>query len=89
MVLLLVFSLFTFDRITTVGAVNRLREADNNRFTDMVDQRDALVVALERANSTAAVSADNAAQSLELLHEVMAGSVPATARPRARKRVAP
>lgn len=83
-VLLLVFYLFQSDRITTSKAVDRLREADNNRFNDMVDQRDTLVIGLERANATAATSADNAAQSLELLHEVMAGATPAT-RPPPRK----
>lgn len=70
-VLLLVVFLFATDKITTVGAVRRLREADNNRFTDMLEQRDSLVVALERANSTAAAATDNAQQSLELIHDLM------------------
>lgn len=70
-VLLLILYLFSSDRITTVGAVDRLRTADNNRFNDMVAQRDALVLALERANSTAAQATMNAQQSLSLLHEVM------------------
>lgn len=83
-VLLLVFFLFATDKITTTEAMERLREADNNRFGDMVAQRDNLVIGLERANNTSAVSADNAAQSLELLHEIMAGQPPATRAPRKR-----
>lgn len=70
-VLLLGLHLFITDRITTVGAVLRLREADNNRFNDMVAQRDSLVVALEQANVTTATATDNARQSLELLRESM------------------
>lgn len=83
--LLFFIFLFTLDKITTTGAVNRLREADNNRFNDMVEQRDSLVIALERANTTAASATDNAQQSLELLHEVMAGAQPVT-RPATRRR---
>ncbi len=59
-VLLLVVFLFATDRITTVGAVTRLREADNNRFGDMVAQRDSLVTALEQANDTANAATNNA-----------------------------
>lgn len=73
-VLLLVVFLFATDRVTTVGAVTRLREADNNRFTDMVAQRDSLVTALEQANDTANAATNNAKQSLELLRELGGGS---------------
>ncbi len=78
--------LFYSDKITTVGAVNRLREADNNRFNDMVAQRDSLVIALERANSTAAQATENSQQTLAVLHEVMS---PPPAKPAPRSRPAP
>jgi hypothetical protein len=70
-VLMLFVFLFVSDRITTVGAVTRLREADNNRFNDMVAQRDSLVKALEQANTTSAAATESARQSLELLREAM------------------
>ena len=72
-VLLLVLYLFSTDKITTVGAVARLREADNNRFNDMVAQRDALVKSLETANNSAATANNNAQQSLALLREMRPG----------------
>ena len=72
-VLLAVVFLFATDRITTVGAVTRLREADNNRFNDMVQQRDTLVRGLEQANDTANAATNNAKQSLELLRELGGG----------------
>ena len=68
-VLLLISYLFITDRITSVKAVTRLREADNNRFNDMVAQRDSLVVNLEKANDTTAVASLSAKQALELLHD--------------------
>jgi hypothetical protein len=70
-VLLLVAWAFYSDRVTTTKAVARLREADNNRFNDMVAQRDSLVKALEQANNTSAAATESAKQSLELLREAM------------------
>lgn len=71
-VLLLVVYAFYSDKIISVGAVTRLREADNNRFNDMVAQRDDLVKALELANSTSATAVDNSKQSLALLRDAVA-----------------
>lgn len=81
-VLLLISYLFITDRITSVKAVTRLREADNNRFNDMVAQRDSLVVNLEKANETTAVASVSAKQALELLHDF----APERTKPAARRR---
>jgi hypothetical protein len=83
-VLMLIAYLFLTDRIVSVGAVTRLREADNLRFNDMVDQRDRLTVGLEKANETTAISAANQQSTLDLLHEVMQ-----TAPPKPAKKAAP
>lgn len=70
-VLLLVVWAFYSDKVISVSAVARLREADNNRFNDMVAQRDDLVKALELANATSAAATNNAQQSLALLRDAV------------------
>lgn len=82
-VLLLILFLFATDRITTVGSVKLLREADNNRFSDVVVQRDNLTAALERANAAMSLSASNQQQTLVLLHDLV------PVRPTPRRRAAP
>lgn len=71
-VLLLVVWAFYSDKVISVSSVGRLREADNNRFNDMVAQRDDLVKALELANSTCATAVDNSKQSMALLRDAVA-----------------
>lgn len=75
-VLLLISYLFITDRITSVKAVTRLREADNNRFNDMVAQRDSLTVNLEKANDTTATATLSAKQALDLLHDFVQNQPP-------------
>lgn len=70
-VLLLGIWFFLTDKITTIGAVARLREADNNRFNDMVAQRDSLVKALEVANTAAAEATRSSIQALDLLRQAV------------------
>lgn len=70
-VLLLFAYLFLNNKIITTKSVETLREADNNRFNDMVSQRDSLVTALEQANATSASASANAQSSLELLRDAM------------------
>jgi hypothetical protein len=70
-VLLVVLWMFLTDKITTVAAVARLREADNNRFTDMVAQRDALVASLEKSNESLSVATRSAQQSLDLVKDLV------------------
>lgn len=69
-VLLLFAYLFLNNKIVTTKSVETLREADNNRFNDMVAQRDRLVNSLEQANTTTAGATENAKQSLELLRDL-------------------
>lgn len=70
-VLAAVMWMFVTDKITTTGAVARLREADNNRFNDMVAQRDSLVKALEESNTTSATATESARQSLAILRDIV------------------
>lgn len=72
-VLLLVSYLFITDRISSVATVTRLRESDNNRFNDMVAQRDALVLALEKANETTASASANANYAMDLVQQILRG----------------
>lgn len=75
-VLLLFAYLFLNNKIVTTKSVETLRAADNNRFEDMMAQRDSLVKSLEQANTTTSAATEASRQSLELLRDLAGNQKP-------------